>query len=223
MQTKSVSTDSFIALEREMQNRFAELATMFDFNEAERKAIDSLNNVYKLADKARGLLEEDFNFAPKHAVVSAEEFNQQRQQFGGSAGSDAGAVQAHPAVAAGRLQRGGLGLTRIEPADRADHVLAGSQQRGNLLDVGQQRRVDDGVGVGVEDLLDAVGGPHPDRPAADDVADVAAGLVRRAHPAADQFEVGVLEHRPDRRHSDRTGGPLHHPKCHRRQTSRVAN
>lgn len=81
MQTKSVSTDSFIALEREMQNRFAELATMFDFNEAERKAIDSLNNVYKLADKARSLLEEDFNFAPKHAVVSAEEFNQQRQQF----------------------------------------------------------------------------------------------------------------------------------------------
>jgi hypothetical protein len=81
MSIKTVSTESFHALDREMQQRFTELASIFDFAEAERRAIDSLNNVYNLAEKAKNLLDEDFDFEPKNAVLDAKEFATQQKNY----------------------------------------------------------------------------------------------------------------------------------------------
>jgi len=81
MSIKTVSTESFHALDREMQQRFTELASIFDFAEAERRAIDSLNNVYNLAEKAKNLLDEDFGFEPKNAVLDAKEFATKQKNY----------------------------------------------------------------------------------------------------------------------------------------------
>ncbi len=81
MQTKTISTESFNALEREMQNRFAELASIFDFADAERKAVDSLNNVYNLADKARDILSDDFTYTPSKAILDAQELADQKAAY----------------------------------------------------------------------------------------------------------------------------------------------
>ena len=97
---------------------------------------------------------------------------------------------------------------RVDPADRRDDVLARPEQRDDLVLVGHQRRVDDAVGVAVEDLLLAGGREHADRLAADDLADVLAVLVRAVHPGADELELGVREHVLDGGLADPAGGPL---------------
>ena len=45
-------------------------------------------------------------------------------------------------------------------------------------------------------------------------ADVPARLVRRVHPAADEFEVGVLKHALDGGDADAARRPLHDPQAH---------
>ncbi len=81
MQTKNISTESFNALEREMQSRFAELASIFDFADAERKALDSLSNVYSLAEKARNILSDDFTYTPSKAILDAQELADQKAAY----------------------------------------------------------------------------------------------------------------------------------------------
>ena len=117
---------------------------------------------------------------------------QQRKQFGGRTRPDTGAVQGCVALPRRRLQWGRLGLAGIEPAERTDHILARSQQRAHLVGIGQQRGVDDGVGIHREDLVDTVGGGHPELADTDDLPNVFAHLGFRVHPAADQLELGML-------------------------------
>lgn len=67
--------EAFTQLEQEMQNKFAELASSFDFGDAEQKAIDALNDVYRLADRAKGLLDQGLDFHPNHKVVNAQDYD----------------------------------------------------------------------------------------------------------------------------------------------------
>lgn len=74
MKTKQPMLERFNELDREMRSRFSELATSFDFARAESEAIGALQNVHRLADKARTILEDDFDFAPSHQVISTAQF-----------------------------------------------------------------------------------------------------------------------------------------------------
>jgi hypothetical protein len=58
--------------EQETQRRFAELAGELDFSTAEHQAIEELHNVYKLAERAKALVD-DVSFQPSHVVVSKNE------------------------------------------------------------------------------------------------------------------------------------------------------
>jgi len=67
--------EAFDQLELEMQEKFAALASNFDFFDAEQKAIESLNEVYRLADRARAVLDEAPEFQPQHKVVCAQQYD----------------------------------------------------------------------------------------------------------------------------------------------------
>lgn len=67
--------EAFDQLEIEMQEKFAALASNFDFFDAEQKAIESLNEVYRLAERARSVLDESPEFQPQHKVVSAQQYD----------------------------------------------------------------------------------------------------------------------------------------------------
>ena len=78
MKSKSSNVQSFGELEREMREKFSELASAFDFVRAENDAIDSVNQVYRLADKARVILEDEFDFQPSSTILPSHQF--QRMQ-----------------------------------------------------------------------------------------------------------------------------------------------
>ena len=110
---------------------------------------------------------------------------------------------------------------RIDPADRGDHILAGSQDPHDDLVVGQQWRIHDAVGIGCQQLVNIVGGEHPDRGLTCQFAHVTTVLVGAVHPAADEIEFGVAQNGLDRCFSDTAGGPLDH--CvHRNPSSFIA-
>ena len=146
--------------------------------------------------------------------ASGERREQQRELLADTAWRHAGAVQRDVAFQRRLPHRRGTSLAGVEPADRGHHVLAGPQQRGHLVGVGHQRRIDDRVGVQGDDLVDTVGRGEAEWLGADDLADVLARLVLRMHPAADELEVRVLQHTLDRGDPDASGGPLHDPKAH---------
>jgi hypothetical protein len=74
-------------------------------------------------------------------------------------------------------QRRALPLAGIDPAHRRHDVLAGPQQRRDLVRIRQQRRVHHRVGVQGQNLVDAVGCGDAQRFSGDNVADVLARLV----------------------------------------------
>lgn len=73
MKAKQPMLERFNDLDREMRSRFSELATSFDFARAEHEAIEAVRHVHRLADKARTILEDDFDFEPGHQVLSVNE------------------------------------------------------------------------------------------------------------------------------------------------------
>ncbi len=125
------------------------------------------------------------------------------------AGVDAGAVQRHAGGAADGVEPGALVGGRVEPAQRRHHVLARLQEPGHDVDVGEDRAVDDAVGVERQERLDVAGGGDPDRSPSDERADVDAVLVGRVHPAARDLEIRVVQDPLDGGPADVAGRPLH--------------
>ena len=64
------------------------------------------------------------------------------------------------------------------------------------------------VGLGRDDLLDGAGGFHPDRRQADDLAGVAADLVRRIAVQTNEFQIGAMADPLDHLGADIAGGHL---------------
>lgn len=62
--------DKFHDLDREMRARFSELAQSFDFSRAEHEAIESVQQVHRLAEKARTILEDEFDYQPEHRIFT---------------------------------------------------------------------------------------------------------------------------------------------------------
>ena len=81
-------------------------------------------------------------------------------------------MQGGVAFQRGGLERRSFGLAGIEPTQRADDVLAGPKQRHHFVGIGQQGRVDHGIGVHRQDLIDAVGGDHAEWITANDLPDI---------------------------------------------------
>jgi hypothetical protein len=95
-------------------------------------------------------------------------------------------------------------------------ITESSSGNSSVAAPGQQRRVDHCIGVQRENIVEAVGRGHAHRRCADDLADILAALGFRMHPAAGEFQFGVLEHALDRGHTDRPRCPLNDPQAHNR-------
>ena len=146
--------------------------------------------------------------------ASGERREQQRKLLADATGRHAGTVQRRAALQRRLTHRCRAALARVQPADGRHHVLAGPQQRGHLIGVRHQRRVDDRVSVQCDDLVDAVGRGDTQGFDADDLSDILTRLVRGVHPAADELEIGVFEHTLDGGDSDASRRPLHDPQAH---------
>ena len=100
------------------------------------------------------------------------------------------------------------------------HVDAGLEEPGDLL--GMPAHVllaDDGevghhVGGERHDLVDAVGGEHPDRVHADQLAHVLPGLFRAVGVTTDQLHLGIVENGPSGKGGDVARGPQHNSYGH---------
>ena len=68
--------------------------------------------------------------------------------------------------------------------------------------------VEHAVGVQRQDLVDVFGCGDTDRADADDLTDIASGLVVAVDQRPDQFEVGVFVHSRDRVLADVAGAPI---------------
>jgi hypothetical protein len=98
---------------------------------------------------------------------------------------------------------------------RRDHVHPGAHRHRHVLDVlgGVGRRgteVRQGIGAGGEGRLGVAGRREADRPDADDLAHVAAVLLRGVHDHPDQVEVGMVHQLPDHHLPDEPGPPDDH-------------
>ena len=100
-----------------------------------------------------------------------------------------------PPGAAGGLDEALVAALGEEPVERCHHVLARGQQPGHHGRVGHDRRVDHAVGIQGHQLVDVIGGQHPERVEPAQLAHVAAGLVGAVDPAPDQLEFGMGDHR----------------------------
>src|SRR5882757_5120568 len=130
---------------------------------------------------------------------------------------DARTVQGHPTLER-RVSNGLVTLdvqVGIYPADRCDHILSGPQDRYDLFVVGDQRAVHHAVRAEGQNLVGAGGGGDTQGSGAENLADVAAVLVRAVHPAADQLELWVIQHALDGGLADPTGRPLDDAKLGR--------
>jgi hypothetical protein len=125
-------------------------------------------------------------------------------------------VQSGAAVGAGVEDGRAVVGIGIDPADRRHDVLAGTEDRDNLVLVGKQRTVNHTVSVHGEDRIDVARRSHPDRIEAHDLADVLAVLGLGVHPRANQCQVGMGQRRLNRRLAHAAGRPLHHPDGHGR-------
>ena len=92
-------------------------------------------------------------------------------------------------------------------------LAARLQQPSDLVEVARARHVEDAVRREGEDVVDRAGGEHAGRCQPRQLAGVASDLVRVVHVDADQLEVGVLEHAPQRPGADVAGGPLDDPEA----------
>jgi hypothetical protein len=99
-------------------------------------------------------------------------------------------------------------LPGIERPERRDDVLARAQQPADHVDVVDQRREMDAVGLEREDRLDIVGCGYADRFDPGDLARVPPHLLGIGHQHADQLIAGVLGEMADRDLADMPGGPL---------------
>ena len=113
---------------------------------------------------------------------------------------------------------------------RRHHVATGAEEPAHLLDRSGGARADavaqvaEAVGVDRQQLVDVARRDHAGRVQPDELARVAADLVRVVHVQADQLEVGVLQHargapaaRCSRCPSARRGGSCRHPQVGARE------
>jgi hypothetical protein len=73
--------DAFVNLEREHDERFASLAKNFDFLTAEQQALEALNSVHRLAERAREMLDGKLDYTPRTLAVSAEDYTSLHQRY----------------------------------------------------------------------------------------------------------------------------------------------
>ena len=86
-------------------------------------------------------------FCANESHPTGERREQQRKLLADAAWRQAGAVQRRIALQRRLPDRCGAALAGVEPADGGDDVLAGPQQRGHLVGIGHQRRIDHRIGV----------------------------------------------------------------------------
>ncbi|BBW99902.1 hypothetical protein MMOR_08390 [Mycolicibacterium moriokaense] len=141
------------------------------------------------------------------------------------AGVDTAAV-----YGAGALLAGGedaVAVPRLDPCGMEqkgsrDNVFAALQQSAYVVERRGAGRVDDAVGVKVQDLADVGGRGDADRLTVDERADVDAVLGLGVHECADELEiVVVVENGGDDLAADRAGTPLNHPMRHDRTEHRA--
>jgi hypothetical protein len=134
---------------------------------------------------------------------------------------DAGAVERHPRLLAHLVEPVPLAHRRVEPAEGRHHVLARLEDARHHRRVGEQRAVEDAVGLHAQQGIDVGGGSDAHGVTAYERADVGAVLLGRVDPAPDELEVGVVQHPFDRRPPDVARGPLDHPHGTHRTTPRT--
>ena len=115
----------------------------------------------------------------------------EREPLRDPAGVDAGAVQGHAGLLGDGVELLALLGRRVEPAQRGDHVLARLQDGGHHRGVGEDRAVEDAVGLGGQQGVDVAGGGHAEVVAAQERAEVDSLLVRAVDPGPGQLELGV--------------------------------
>ena len=134
------------------------------------------------------------------------------QQLGES-GADAGTEHRRAALLA-RLFDAVAPFAQVAAGDERrgrHHVHPRGKDAHQFVDVDPHRVVDDAVGLQRQQRVDVVGGFDAEWFDADQLADVAAGLVLRPGVAPDQFIVRVLGDRLDRAFSDISRRPLDDP------------
>ncbi len=140
----------------------------------------------------------------------------EREPFGDPARMNAGAMQCDPGPLGDGVDPSAFIGRRVEPAERSDDVLARLQDRGHDLGVGDERAVQDAVGVGGQERVDVTRRGHSDAVATDELADVDTVFGGAVHPGADQFEIGMCEHPGDRGATHSARGPLDYTVAHGR-------
>src|SRR5262249_15051885 len=115
---------------------------------------------------------------------------------------------------AGGLEVGDVAGARIEPAERRHDVLARLEDAHDLLAVGDDRGVEDAVGLLREERLRVVRGDDAEAAEPAELAGVAAGLPAAGHPAAAERELGWRDDALERGAADAAGPPRDHAIAH---------
>ena len=138
----------------------------------------------------------------------------EREPLGDASGVDTRTVQGDSGLLGHRVEPGPLLGRRVEPAQRGDHVLAGSQDGGDHAGVGHEGAVEDAVRLEGQQGFHVASGTDANRRPAHQAPEVDALLGRAVDPGPDQFEVRVVEDTPHGGPTHAAGGPLHNPVGH---------
>ena len=147
----------------------------------------------------------------------------EREPLGDPPGVDPGAVQGHAGLLGDGVELLALLGRRVEPAERGDHVLARLEDGGHHRRVGEDRAVEDAVGLGGQQGVDVAGGGHAQVLAAQERAEVDALLGRAVDPGPGQLELGMRQDPLHGGTAHAAGGPLDHAKAHGRRPLLVGN
>ncbi len=100
---------------------------------------------------------------------------------------------------------------RVEQERDRSHIFPARQQCADVVEIGERRRVQDAIGVKVQDLVDVGGGGDADGLAPDQSPDVDSVLLVGIHPCAGDFEVrSMVDDRGQQFGAHRTRRPLDH-------------